>query len=122
MLLNQTDSPLFVTSRVYDDDEAGAMLELRIIGEPLDMRYALHSAVTETGMIEEPAYIRDRDGLYAKYSDERVPVGEAQMGYAAVVTRTAESGEGSADETEEISSDTYEAIPPTIYVGIEDRE
>lgn len=122
VLLNQTDSPLFVTSRVYDDDEAGAMLELRIIGEPLDMRYALHSAVTETGMIEEPAYIRDRDGLYAKYSDERVPVGEAQMGYAAVVTRTAESGEGSADETEEISSDTYEAIPPTIYVGIEDRE
>ena len=117
VLRNQTDAALFVTSRVYQDDERGTMLELQIIGEPLDAHYTLESAVEETGLIEEPAYIRDRDGLYAKYSDERVPVGEAQMGYNAVVTRIAENG-----GQEEISSNVYEAIPPTIYVGIEDRD
>lgn len=122
VLFNQTNSPLFVVSRVYEDEDAGTMLEIRLIGEPLDMRYALESAVTETGIIEEPAYIRDRDGLYAKYSDERVPVGEAQTGYAVTVTRTATDGEGNSAGAEEISADTYEAVPPTIYVGIQDRE
>lgn len=120
-LVNQTDSPLFVVSRIYDD-EAGTILEIRLIGAPLEMRYELSTEITETGLSEEPVYVRDRDGLYAKYSDERVPVGEAQMGYAAMVTRTATDSEGNPAGAEEISADTYEAIPPTIYVGIEDRE
>lgn len=117
VLRNQTDAPLFVTSRTYTGDDKRTMLELQLIGEPVGTKYALESIVTETGMIEEPVYVRDKDGLYARYSDERVPVGEAQMGYAAVVTRTAEGG-----AAEEISSDVYEAIPPAIYVGIEDRD
>lgn len=118
---NQTEAALFVTARVYAGDQ-GTMLELQMIGEPLDARYALKSAVTETGLIEDPAYVRDREGRYATYTDERVPVSEAQMGYEAFVTRQTLSDDGELLAVEGISSDVYEAIPPAIYVGIKDRE
>lgn len=121
VIRNQTDAPLFVTARVYEDDGA-AYMEIQLIGEAPEARYALESSVEETGLIEEPAYIRDRDGRYATYDDERVPVGEAQMGYSAVVTRVSLADDGSPIGREEISRDTYEAIPPTVYVGIEKRE
>lgn len=121
VIRNQTDAPLFMTTRIYEDDGAD-YLEIQLIGEPLEERYALESSVEETGLIEEPAYIRDRDGRYATYDDERVPVGEAQMGYSAVVSRALLDEDGNPAAWEEISRDVYEAIPPTIYVGIQERE
>ena len=121
VIFNQTEAALFVTTRVYPD-EKDTLLEIQLIGEPLEARYALSSAVTETGLIEEPAYVRDREGLYATYSDERVPVSEAQMGYEAVVTRTVSGEEGEILSVQEISHNVYEAIPPAIYVGIQERE
>ena len=121
VIKNQTEAAVFMTARVYSGDQ-GTMLELQMIGEPLDARYALKSAVTETGLIEEPAYVRDREGRYATYTDERVPVSEAQMGYEAFVTRQTLSADGELLAVEGISNDVYEAIPPAIYVGIQERE
>lgn len=118
---NQTDAPLFIMARTYGEGKE-AYVELTLFGAPLDKWYALESLTEETGMIEEPVYLRDREGTYATYSDERVPVGEAKMGYIAEVNRIALDESGVETGREIISEDIYEAIPPTIYVGIQDRE
>lgn len=121
VLRNQTDSALFVMTRVYADGEE-TKLEVTLFGAPLDARYALESLTEETGLIEEPVYVRDSEGAYAVYTDERVPVGKAQMGYAAEVARVTLDENGRAIAREVISQDTYDAVPPAIYVGIQDRE
>ena len=121
VIRNQTDAPLFIMARTYGEDEE-AFVELTLFGKPLSGRYALESLTEETGLIEEPVYLRDRDGVYATYSDERVPVGKAQMGYIAEVNRITLDESGAEIAREIISEDTYEAVPPTVYVGIQDRE
>ena len=120
-LLNQTDAKLFVSARVYENEKK-TYLEIMLIGEPMDQRYALESLADETGTIEEPVYVRDREGKYAKYTDQRVPVSEALMGYKADVERVTLDGEGSEIAREVVSSSEYEAVAPMIYVGMQERE
>lgn len=121
VIQNTTAYLLFMTARAYAQEEE-AYIEVQIIGEALDRRYALESSVQETGMIEEPVYVRDHAGSYARYTDERVPVGKAQPGYQAVVERVEIGKDAQETAREVISEDVYEAIPPTVYVGIEERE
>lgn len=121
ILRNQTDMPLFVLARTYTDD-GKTFAELTLIGEPLSRRYALESLSEETGRIEEPVYVRDREGRYAVYDDERVPVGEALTGYAAGVERVTLDKDGQEIAREVISENVYEAVPPMIYVGVMQRE
>ena len=118
---NPTDAPLFVMTRVYEDG-GNTMLEVSLIGEPLAARYALESQSRETGTIEEPVYVRDRDGQYATYTDERVPVSDAQPGYAATVERITLDEGGTELARETVSEDTYDALAPVIYVGVNPRE
>ena len=93
-----------------------------LIGEELGRRYALESQVSEMDLIEEPVYVRDREGKYATYTDERVPVSDALPGYTASVTRVTLDSEGQEISREEISEDVYEPAPPMIYVGMQERE
>ena len=119
-LYNQTDAPLFVNARVYEEDGA-AYLEMTLIGEELGRRFKLNSLIDETGTIEEPVYVRDRDGQYATYTDERVPVGKALAGYEASVERVTLDENGLEIAAEIVSDSVYEAVPPTIYVGVQER-
>jgi len=121
VILNTTAYPIFMTARTYAQEDT-ACIEVQIIGEALEKRYALDSTVSETGMIEEPIYVRDHEGRYARYSDERVPVGKAQPGYQAIVERVEIRENAEVAARKVVSEDTYEAIPPTVYVGIEERE
>lgn len=118
---NPTDAPLFLNARVYE--EGGAVyLEVTLIGEELGRRLGLNSLIDERGMIEEPVYVRDREGRYATYTDERVPVGEALAGYAVSVERVTIDKNGLETATEIVSESVYEAVPPTIYVGVRQRD
>ncbi|MBR4038719.1 MAG: VanW family protein [Clostridia bacterium] len=121
VLRNQTDAKLFITSRVYVQDD-DTMLEIMIIGDELGRRYALESLIDETGTIEEPIYVRDREGRYAKYADERIPVGEALTGYTADVERIDLGEDGQEIARTIVSQNVYEAVAPTIYVGTAQRE
>lgn len=121
VIQNQTDATLFVSARVYEDGET-QYLEIMLIGEELGRRYALESLSDETGTIQEPVYVRDREGKYATYTDERVPVSEALPGYAADVERVTLDGEGNEIAREIVSHSEYEAAPPMIYVGMTERE
>ena len=53
--------------------------------------------------------------------DERVAAGEAKPGYTAVLERVTLDGEGEETAREQIAKETYAAIPPAIYVGIQSR-
>lgn len=118
---NPTDAPLFLNARVYEDGDA-AYLEITLIGEELGRRYRLDSLIDETDLIEEPVYVRDREGQYATYTDERVPVGEALPGYAVSVERVTIDRDGLETGAEVVSESVYEAVPPTIYVGTQQRD
>jgi len=120
VIRNQTDTPLFVMARTYEDG-GKTFAELTLIGEELGVRYALESISKETETITEPVYVRDREGKYATYSDERVPVGEALAGYAAIVERVTLDKDGQETAREMISENVYEAVPPMIYVGVTER-
>lgn len=120
-LTNRTDAKIFISTRVYETDEQH-FLEVMLIGEELGRRYALESQVSEMDLIEEPVYVRDREGKYATYTDERVPVSDALPGYTAGVTRVTLDSEGQEISREEISEDVYEPAPPMIYVGMQERE
>jgi len=120
VLANQTDAKLFISARTYEYEEK-THLEIMFIGRELDARYALESLIDETGMIEEPVYVRDREGKYATYTDERVSVDTALEGYAAHVERVALDREGNEIARESISENVYEAVPPMIYVGVTER-
>ena len=121
VLENPTAHTIFLVARVYQDGDK-AYCELMLIGEPLDARYVLETQVLGTETIDEPVYVRDREGRYATYTDERVPVGDGEPGYSVRVERVTlgEGGEELARET--ISEDTYDPVAPAIYVGVTERE
>ncbi|MGN0775249.1 MAG: VanW family protein [Candidatus Ventricola sp.] len=121
VIVNKTDAPLFVSARVYEDDGA-VYLELMLIGEELGRRCRLNSLIDELGTIEEPVYVRDREGQYATYTDERVPVGEALAGYEVSVERVTLDENGLETAAEIVSESVYEAVAPTIYVGVQQRD
>lgn len=120
-IVNSTRFPLFVTARVYRSGEE-AYAELQLIGEPLEERYALESVTEETQSIDDPVYVRDRDGRYATYTDERVPVTDGEPGYAATVYRVLLSADGEELSRETLSTDSYDPVAPAIYVGVTERE
>ncbi len=118
---NTTAHALFLTARTYQEGKK-AYLELQIIGEPLETRYALESASQAIPAPEDPVYVRDHEGKYARYKDERVEAGEPLEGYTASVSRVTLDEDGEEATSETISEDRYEPIPPAIYVGMEERE
>jgi len=118
---NQTETPMFLMSRTYEED-GRTYAEMTLIGEALGVKYALRSSGRETNTIAEPVYVRDREGRYATYSDQHVPVSEALAGYEAVVERVALDESGGEIAREVVSRNVYEAVPPMIYVGVTQRE
>lgn len=119
VLKNDTDMPLFVTARVYRSGE-NWKAEVMLIGMPIDGRYHLETTEEEIVPPEEPVYVRDSDGRYAVYTDERVPGPDAQPGYKVKVERVKmEKGEEKSRET--ISENEYPPVPQIIYVGSQER-
>ena len=94
---------------------------MQLFGEPLSVRYALETQAQETAIPTEPVYVRDREGRYATYTDERVPVGEGEPGYTATVERLTLDALGNELERENVSTDSYEPVAPTVYVGVTER-
>ena len=117
---NNTGAALFIAARAYKSGEK-AYAQIDLIGAPMDKKYVLESRVQSLGLIEEPLYVRDSEGRYATYTDERVPGGKAQEGFSVAVERIALGSGGEETKREVIGEYTYEPVPPTIYVGIQER-
>ena len=114
--VNNTDAPLFLIVRVYETDGVRTM-DLQLIGEAMDKRLSLVSEVETIDAPADPVYVRDSEGRYATYTDERIPVGEAMPGYCAAVKLVDENGE----PTRVVSEDTYDARTQIVYVGVQQR-
>ena len=114
--VNNTDAPLFLIVRVYETDGVRTM-DLQLIGEAMDKRLSLVSEVETIDAPADPVYVRDSEGRYATYTDERIPVGEAMPGYCAAVKLVDENGE----PTRIVSEDTYDARTQIVYVGVQQR-
>ena len=114
--VNNTDAPLFLVVRVYETDGVRTM-DLQLIGEAMDKRLSLVSEVETIDAPADPVYVRDSEGRYATYTDERIPVGEAMPGYCAAVKLVDENGE----PTRVVSEDTYDARTQIVYVGVQQR-
>ena len=124
VLRNDGAVPLYVSARTYPSEEEGTKgiaVEIQLIGEPLDAAYTLETQALETGVIEEPVYVRDRDGRYATYTDEKVPVGGGEPGYSALVERVGFNADGAEISRETVSEDSYDAVAPSIFVGVRER-
>ena len=121
ILRNDTAHPVFVTARVYRDGDS-AFCEVQLIGEALDVRYALESQILDTQTVTEPVYVRDREGRYATYTDERVSVTSGEPGYSVRVERVTLGAGGEELARETISEDAYAPVAPAIYVGVTERE
>lgn len=113
-IVNSIGMPVFLTARVYADGD-GQTMELQLIGLELDESYTLVSETETIAPPEEPIYVRDSEGRYAAYSDERIPVGEPMPGYRVTVRLISETDE------KIVSQDEYDAIPQIIYVGVSQR-
>lgn len=122
VICNQGSTPLYIVTRVYAAEDDRHVLEVQLIGAPREGKAALVSTQTETQRITEPVYMQDKTGEYAVYTDERVPVSDAQPGYAVVVERVTLGENGEQLGSEVISEDEYEPIAPVIYVGLQKRE
>lgn len=116
VFINNTDMPLFLTARVYAEN-GGQTMELQLIGQETEGRFSLVSESETIDAPQEPVYVRDSEGRYATYTDERVPVGEALPGYRVTVRRVNETTE----QTEVVSENTYEAVAQIVYVGVQQR-
>ena len=121
VIRNEGETALFVTARAYGLDAGNPVVEMQIIGAPLTVRYALETTVEEIPAPEEPVYVRDSEGLYATYSDERVSVIDAKPGYMASVVRVMIDADGNEAGRETVSEDEYAPVAQAIYVGIENR-
>ena len=118
---NNTGYPLWIFARDWLEADEHAFAEIQIIGLPLTARYRLEST-QETGKTpKEPVYVRDREGRYAVYSDERVQAGEALPEIVSQTRRIVSDSEGNDLSEELISQDRYEAVPARIYVGAKER-
>ena len=113
-IVNSTDRPMFLTARVYAEND-GQTMELQLIGLELDESYTLASETETIDPPEEPIYVRDSEERYATYSDEWIPVGEPLPGYRVTVRLISETDE------KIVSQDEYDAIPQIIYVGASQR-
>ena len=116
VLTNNTDSPLFLVVRVYAEND-GQTMEWQLIGKENESRFSLVSEVETIDAPEEPVYVRDSEGRYATYADERIPVSEARPGYRATVSLVDENGE----TVRVVSEDTYDAMAQIVYVGVQQR-
>ena len=50
-----------------------------------------------------------------------MPVGEGEPGYTATVERLTLDALGNELERENVSTDSYEPVAPTVYVGVTER-
>ena len=118
---NSSDMPIYIKARLVTDTSR-KYIEITIFGKPLpdSIRYTLESTVIETIPLPEPVYVRDKDAQYVVYDDEEYQASDGREGYV-VETYRVTSQNGAVTERELISTDTYDAKAPEIYVGAQPR-
>ncbi len=122
---NDTEDPIYIVASVQQDPSnkrrliAKAMMYGADMG---DVRYEIEcKTVQEIDPPEEPAYIKDKEGTYVTYTDQKKSVSKAKPGYVVESYRVKYSGNTELERVM-LYSDTYQPKPERIYVGVTRRD
>lgn len=122
---NNTGEPIYIVAAVQPDPDNKKRLITRVSMYGADMGdvwYRLETRqIAELDPPTEPEYIKDKEGTYVTYTDQQKSVFKPEKGYVYESYRVKYSG------TEEIgrellATDTYDAKPERIYVGVKSRD
>ena len=121
---NNTDDPIYIIAAVQEDpsNKKRLIAKVTIYGQDMgDVRYELESEIVETIPAPfNPVYIKDTAGTYVTYKDQQESVTKAKEGYVVNSYLIQYTGNIQTDR-KLIYTDTYEAKPERIYVGVKDR-
>ena len=121
---NNTDDPIYMVAAVQTDpsNKRRLIAKVTMYGADMgDVRYEIDcKTVQELDPPEKPTYIKDKDATYVTYTDQEKSVSKAKPGYVVESYRVRYEGNV---ETERVLlyTDTYEAKPERIYVGVTKR-
>ena len=121
---NNTDEPIYIVAGVQQDpsNKKRLIAKVSIYGQDMgDIRYELESEIVETIPAPfNPVYIKDTNGTYVTYKDQQESVTKAKEGYVVNGYLVQYTGNVQTDR-KLLHTDTYEAKPERIYVGVKDR-
>ncbi len=121
---NSTEEPIYMVAGVQTDpsNKKRLIAKVSMYGADMgDIRYEIETEVTqELEPPEEPQYIKDKQATYVTYTDQEKSVAKAQMGYVVDSYRVEYVGNVVNDRVH-LYTDTYDAKPERIYVGVTKR-
>jgi len=121
---NSTDEPIYIVAAVETDptNKKRLIAKVSMYGKDMgDIRYEIEAKEISTiDPPSEPKYIKDTEGTYVKYTDQQKSVSKAKEGHIVQSYRLEYTGNVLTDR-KELYTDTYEAIPERIYVGVQYR-
>ncbi|MCL1796426.1 MAG: hypothetical protein FWG37_06010, partial [Clostridia bacterium] len=88
---------------------------------PNGYQYSLKHETVDVIPIPSPTRIPDKKVEHVRYLDETYEASKGQEGYVVRTHLITKDVAGNVIETKEITLDTYRAMPPRIYVGVERR-
>ena len=123
--VNNTDSPVYFVAKVIPSRTRKNYLETQVViygkdmgGTTYDIRSERVGVLVASG---GPKIIKDKEGKYATYTDERVSVSDPKEGYQYNTYRVEYTNGKQTDITQIGKTCTYEPQPEKIYVGVKKR-
>jgi len=120
---NNTEDDIYITASVKTDPSNRKRLvsEVKIYGASVgDVTYDLVSKVTQEIPIPEDKIIPDKKADHVTYVDQQYVKDKGRKGYV-VETYLVKKQNGQEVESTLVSTDTYNARPKQIYVGVTER-
>ena len=120
---NSTSADIFIDGEYYKGKNGYYRCKFTIWGrpDPSGNSYKLVSEVKEPIPIPEMVYKKDKDMKYVVYDDEMHQTSKGQEGYIVDVYRVTLDRNGNEIAREKAYTDTYKAVAPVTYVGVQPR-
>ena len=123
--VNNTDSPVYFVANVVPSRTRKNYLETHVVIYGKDMGGTTYDIRSErTGVLVAsggPKIIKDKDGKYATYTDERVSVSDPKEGYQYKTYRVEYTNGKQTNIVQIGDTCTYEPQQEKIYVGVKKR-
>jgi len=118
---NNTGAPIYITAKVTSSKNI-KYCEFQIHGRPIpnDYRYSLRHTEKEIPIPERVEKIWDREQRFVKYTDQTHEV-KGHIGYRVETYLVTTTSDRSFVDERLITTDTYQAMPNRVYVGVERR-
>lgn len=117
---NSTNAPIYIKSRAIKDGNKLRRIEISIFGMAQEARYTLESVVTQVIAIPEPVRVKDNEQKYVLYTDEEKQTSNGREGYVVDTYLVTKKNDVVVEKTL-LTTDTYQAAAPRIYVGTLER-